>query len=91
MNIINSRLLIQFGMICKMSFGSTDGTWLTTVVAPGTPMAALTALTGLTELAVGGNLIDDAVAVNVLGHMTHVKDELETRSARRCRWLAGGR
>jgi hypothetical protein len=28
MNIINSRLLIQFGMICKMSFGSADGTVL---------------------------------------------------------------
>jgi hypothetical protein len=46
--------------------------WLTTVVAPGTLMGALTALTGLTELAVGGDVIDDAVAVNVLGHMTRL-------------------
>jgi hypothetical protein len=50
--------------------------WLTTVVAPGTPMGALTALTGLTELAVGGDVIDDDVAVNVLGHMTQLKGEL---------------
>jgi hypothetical protein len=50
--------------------------WITTVVAPGTPMDALTALTGLTELAVGGDVIDDAVAVNVLGHMTQLKGEL---------------
>jgi hypothetical protein len=43
--------------------------WLTTVIAPGTPMAALMALTALTELLVGGDVIDDVVAVDVLGRM----------------------
>jgi hypothetical protein len=66
--------------------------WLTTVVAPGTPMDALTAFTGLTELAVGGDVIDDAVAVNVLGHMTQLNGALviffsQTLSLAGCRQL----
>uniref|UniRef100_A0A383VLI8 Uncharacterized protein n=1 Tax=Tetradesmus obliquus TaxID=3088 RepID=A0A383VLI8_TETOB len=50
--------------------------WLTTVVAPGTPMAALTALTALTELAVGGDVVDDAVAMGGLGHMMQLQGRL---------------
>jgi hypothetical protein len=39
MNIINSRLLIQFGMICKMSFGSADGTVFSCFYALGVACA----------------------------------------------------
>lgn len=47
--------------------------WLTTVVAPGTPMGALTALTALTKLAVVGDVVDDAVAVGVLAQLTQLQ------------------
>lgn len=50
--------------------------WLTNMVAPDTDMAALTALTALTELAVGGDVVDDAVAVEVLGHRMQVQGRL---------------
>jgi hypothetical protein len=39
MNTINSRLLIQSGMICKMSFGSDDGPVFSCFVSLGVASA----------------------------------------------------